>query len=190
MSADLLDLVERLREGDAQAVDQVIAAYEPYLRLVIRRHMPIRLRGRFDSADVVQSVWIHVLDGLRAGRWHFPDRRRLQAFLTTLARRRLISRCRQHYTAVTREQPGAVDLDALPAQRQARPSEAVRARELWDRMIALCPPQHRDVLHLRRRGLTLDEIARQTGLHEGSIRRILRQLARGLSLEQAPLPSE
>jgi RNA polymerase sigma-70 factor (ECF subfamily) len=54
-------------------------------------------------------------------------------------------------------------------------------------MLALCPPEHHQLLRLRQQGLTLDEIARQTGLHEGSVRRILRQLARQLTLEQAPV---
>jgi RNA polymerase sigma-70 factor (ECF subfamily) len=45
-------------------------------------------------------------------------------------------------------------------------------------MLALCPPAHHDVLRLRREGLRLEEIAARTGLHEGSVRRILRKLAR------------
>jgi RNA polymerase sigma-70 factor (ECF subfamily) len=139
--------------------------------------LPDRLRQRFDSTDVVQSVWVQVLTGLRSGAWHFPDRAHLQAFLVKVARRRLISRSRRDCPAVQREQPGATDLDALPAPREARPSEMAQAAELWERMLALCPPDHHDVLRLRRQGLPLAEIAERTGLHEGSVRRILRRLA-------------
>ncbi len=182
----LFDLLDRLREGDPEAAEQFIATYEPYLRLVVRRHLPTRLRSRFDSVDVVQSVWVHVLDGLRAGLWHFPDRLHLQAFLAQVARRRLISRCRQYNRTLAREQPGSIDLDTLPARHQNRPSEAVQAEELWERMLALCPTQHQELLRLRRQGMLLDEIALRTGLHEGSVRRILRRLARQLALDRDP----
>jgi RNA polymerase sigma-70 factor (ECF subfamily) len=61
-----------------------------------------------------------------------------------------------------------------------------QAEELWQRMLALCPPAHQQVLHLKREGLPLEEIAERTGLHVGSIRRILRTLARRLTEPQAP----
>ncbi len=57
-------------------------------------------------------------------------------------------------------------------------SEVAEAAETWRRLVALCPPEHLDILHLRRDGLMLDEIAARTGLHEGSVRRVLRRLAR------------
>jgi RNA polymerase sigma-70 factor (ECF subfamily) len=187
MSESLEELLERLGQGDESAAAQLIATYEPFLRLVVRRYLPDRARAKFDSLDVVQSVWVHVLDGLRSGAWQFPDRAHLKAFLVSVARRRLISRCRHHHRALEREQRGLTDLDALPARPQPRPSEVVQADELWERMLALCPATHHELLRLRRQGLPLDEIARRTGLHEGSVRRILRRLARQLTLDQEPL---
>jgi RNA polymerase sigma-70 factor (ECF subfamily) len=69
------------------------------------------------------------------------------------------------------------------AAGQPRPSEVAQAGELWDRMLALCPADHHEVLRLRRSGLPLMEVAARTGMHEGSVRRILRRLARRLSVE-------
>jgi RNA polymerase sigma-70 factor (ECF subfamily) len=66
----------------------------------------------------------------------------------------------------------------------------VQAEELWDTMLDLCPPEHHPVLVLRREGLPLAEIAARTGLHEGSVRRILRRLARELALRAEPLTPE
>jgi RNA polymerase sigma-70 factor (ECF subfamily) len=45
-------------------------------------------------------------------------------------------------------------------------------------MLAQCPQGHRQILRLKRQGLPLAEIADRTGLHEGSVRRILYDLAR------------
>jgi RNA polymerase sigma-70 factor (ECF subfamily) len=133
----------------------------------------------------MQSVWVHVFGGLRAGHWQFPDEGRLRAFLLQVTRRRLVSRVRRHLSSAQRE-AGSANLDTFPAPVGPRPSEVVQADELWQRMLALCPPGHHQLLQLRKQGLTLDEIALRTGLHEGSVRRILRRLARQLTLETVP----
>jgi RNA polymerase sigma-70 factor (ECF subfamily) len=190
MSQEPLDLLlERLTRGDAAAVEQLVADYEPYLRALVRHSLPSPLRAKFDSLDVVQSVWVQVLHALREGAWEITDRERLRALLVTVARRRLVSRYRHHGTAAQREEPGGADLEGLPAPREPRPSEVVQAGELWERMLALCPPEHHEVLRLRRQGMLLADIAARTGLHEGSVRRILRQLARQLALDEEP-PAE
>jgi len=184
---DLDLLLERLARGDEAAAEQIVADYEPYLRMLVRRSLPGPLRAKFDSIDVVQSVWVHVLLALRAGAWEITDRARLRALLVTVARRRLISQYRHHRTALEREEPAGMPVEGLPESRQPRPSEVAQAGELWQRMLALCPPEHHELLRLRRQGLRLVEIAERTGMHEGSIRRILRRLARQLALEPEAL---
>jgi RNA polymerase sigma factor (sigma-70 family) len=188
MTIEPLDLLlERLGAGDVTAADQAVRDYEPYLRLVIRRYLSGHLRAKFDSADVVQSVWVHMLQALQCGAWRLTDRASLRALLVTIARRRVVSRYRHHRAALEREQSGGTDLEGLPARRQPRPSEVAQANELWERLLALCPPANHEVLHLRRQGLPLGEIATRTGMHEGSVRRVLRRLARQLALRQEPL---
>ena len=54
---------------------------------------------------------------------------------------------------------------------------------MWESLLSLCPPQHRQILHLKQQGLSLGEIATRTGLHPGSIRRILYELAGRLALK-------
>ena len=54
-------------------------------------------------------------------------------------------------------------------------------------MLALCPPAHRALLRLKRQGWPLAEIASRTGMHEGSVRRVLRRLARQLAFQLEPL---
>jgi RNA polymerase sigma-70 factor (ECF subfamily) len=49
-------------------------------------------------------------------------------------------------------------------------------------MLQSCPPAHREILWLKHQGLPLAQIAARTGLHEGSIRRILYDLARRLAV--------
>jgi RNA polymerase sigma factor (sigma-70 family) len=189
MSADTVDpLLERLSRGEPDAVAKVFRAYEPYLRRVVRRQLPGRLRAKFDSTDIVQSVWADVVRGLRGRAWHFPDAARLRAFLVKMTRNRFIDRVRHHQVALDHEEPLAgAGLQDLPGRPEPRPSEVVRGRELWQEMLALCPPAHHEVLRLRRLGVPVPEIAVRTGLHADSIHRILRTLARRLALKQAPV---
>src|SRR5262249_28653019 len=137
MNVDPLNLLLNDTSGDeVAAVEQVIADYEPYLRMLVRRSLPGPLRSKFDSIDVVQSVWIHVLRAVRAGTLPITDRAHLQALLVTVARRRLVSCYRHHRAALECEEGGGADVDVLPASCQPRPSEMVQADDLWEKMLA------------------------------------------------------
>jgi RNA polymerase sigma-70 factor (ECF subfamily) len=187
VSEESLDaLLGKLAGGDADAVEQVFRAYEPLLRNVVRRQLRPRLRAKFDSADVVQSVWADLLRGFRAGAWSFQDRERLKAFLVTATRHRLIDRARGQRLALQHEHgPDGQQTDptTVPSP-QPRPSQIAQAEDLWQRMLAECQPAQREVLELKRQGLAVAEIAQRTGLHEGSIHRILRNLLSRLAVSR------
>jgi RNA polymerase sigma factor (sigma-70 family) len=176
---DLDDLIERLNHGDLSAAERAFLAFEPYLRMAVRRRLSGPLRAKLDSTDVVQSVWADVLSLCREAGTRFTDRGHFRAFLLKATRNRLIERHRQHQRAIEKEQ----SLAELPAQespkaREPRPSEIAERNELWHQMLDHCPPAHREILFLKREGLRLSEIAQRTGMHPGSIRRILYDLAR------------
>src|SRR5947199_3342074 len=98
-------LLDKLSSGDPAAAEQVFRTYEPYLRMVVRRQLPGRLRAKFDSIDVVQSVWADVLQGFQEGGWTFTSADHLRAFLVKVTRNRFIDRLRHHQREVDREQP-------------------------------------------------------------------------------------
>lgn len=182
IESQLDDLLARFSAGDELAAAEVFRMYEPFLRLVVRRHLTSRLRVKLDSVDIVQSVWADVLTGFRAGNWTFTNAAQLRTFLAKAARNRLIDRVRQHRAATEHEQPlAAVHADLAPTFRGPRPSEQAQADELWQQMLTVCPPAYHELLRLKRQGLELTEIAERTGLHYDSVRRILRKLARELA---------
>lgn len=186
MIAEPLDnLLGKLGTGDEQAAEQVFLAYEPYLRLVVRRMLPDQLRSKFDSVDVVQSVWADVLHGFRSAGWRFSNASQLKAFLVKVTRNRFIDRYRQQRAAMDRQRFLApTDLAEVAIADDDRPSQTVMADELWQQMLALCPPAHRELLELKRQGCSLAEIAERTGLHESSVRRIIYDLARRLAVRR------
>ena len=187
MSERLDDLVARLSKGETPAADALYAELSPYLRLVVRRNLPRRLRRKFDSVDVVQSVWADFIDGLHDGRWRFDGAAQLRAFLLKSTRNRLIDRVRQFRRAVVHER--SLTAGATGDRWESpdpRPSEHAQADDLWRHLLTVCPPEHRELLRMKCDGAPLAAIAERTGLHIDSVRRALRQLARQASVELPP----
>jgi RNA polymerase sigma-70 factor (ECF subfamily) len=146
--------------------------------MVVRRQLNGSLRPKFDSADVVQSVWADLLDGFKRNGWKFKTANDLRAFLVRATMNRFIDHVRRHRSAVEHETKTDVNvLRTLPAEAWPTPSEEAQAQDVWNKMLSLCPPKHREVLVLRRQGMRSDEIAKHTGLHGASVRRILCELA-------------
>jgi RNA polymerase sigma-70 factor (ECF subfamily) len=188
MKADPIGaLLDKLSSGDPKVVEQAFLAYEPYLRMMVRRKLPGRLRAKFDSVDVVQSVWADLLEGFGTAGWRFPDATHLRAFLVKATRHRFIDRLRQQDRILEREQ--SIDnkgLEAISVAKQDRPSEVVQADEQWQQLLAICPKGFHRILRMRRQGKSLDEIAAATGFHKNSIRRILYQIAQRLAKHTSP----
>jgi RNA polymerase sigma-70 factor (ECF subfamily) len=140
------------------------------------------LRAKFDSLDVVQSVWVHVLRHFHDSGCGISSPAHLRHFLVRVACNCLTDRLRHYRTALELEQ-ALLEGDGAnaPASCQPRPSEVAQANDLWAVMLANCPPEHHEMLRLKRQGLSLAVIADRTGLHEDSVRRVLRKLARQMA---------
>ncbi len=173
----------RLNAGDEAAVERLFLVYEPYLRMVVRRRLSAGLRQKVDSADIVQSVFADVVVGVRDGGWQFHNRAQLLGLLRRIASRRLGDRYEKHRKALTHERPlGGLTSADQPRAHEPQPSQVAQGREFWERVLRACPPEHEQIVRLRLAGLRLGEIATRTGLHEGSVRRILYELARRLAI--------
>jgi RNA polymerase sigma factor (sigma-70 family) len=180
--SSLDELLELLCSGDAAAAERAFLEYEPYLREVVRRLLPQRLRAKFDSVDIVQSAWSDLLTGFRQSGWQFADTHQLRAFLVKVTRNRFIDRYRQHDRIARIEEPlGDRAFEQLASTAPTAPGSHAQAEDLWQRLLTLCPPDYQPILQMKRQGIALDTIAAQTGLHPGSIRRILRNLATQLA---------
>lgn len=182
-------LLDKLCSGDAVAAEKVFLQFEPYLRKVVRRLLPVHLRSKFDSADIVQSTWSDVLKGFRDAGWQFASVNQLRAFLVKATRNRFIDRVRQQ-KGIAQRQESMTDnaLARIPQRTQPEPGAVLQADDLWQRMQNLCLPEHRPILDLKRQGASMDEIVAKTGLHPGSVRRILRNLASQMAAENHDAP--
>jgi RNA polymerase sigma factor (sigma-70 family) len=172
-------ILVRLNSGDEGAIERMFVAFEPYMRMAIHRRISGSLRAKFDSADVVQSVWADLVDGLHKSRWSFENLDQFRAFLLKMTRNRLIDGLRKHREPLRREVALSLEnAEASPADRCPRVSENFHADELWQQMVEACPAAHYELLRLKQQGASLDEIARRTKLHKSSVRRILYDIAK------------
>ena len=64
------------------------------------RRLTPSLRTKFDSMDVVQSVWADVLGSYRAEGWQLNDRDHLRAFLARVTYNHFFQHCRRHGPAL------------------------------------------------------------------------------------------
>jgi RNA polymerase sigma factor (sigma-70 family) len=192
MSDDSLDtMLEKLTQGESAAAEQLFRNFEPFLRAMVRRRLSPPLRSKFDSVDVVQSVWAEVLAGFRERQWEFKDQAALKSFLARVTYNKFVTECRRNSTALEHERPLSPEAtEQLATSAQPRPSQVVQADELWETLMKLCPPGHRQILELKRQGLHLSEIAARVGLHEGSVRRILYDLAKRLAATREEASAE
>jgi RNA polymerase sigma factor (sigma-70 family) len=186
MSNDSLDtLLVKLSLGEDSAAERVFRDYGPILRAMVRKRLTPTLRTKFDSMDVVQSVWTDLLAAYRAKGWQFNDRDHLRAFLAKVTYNHFLIQCRRNRAAIRAERPMPDrESPTTPASPQPRPSQIVQAVELWETILGDCSEAHGEILRLKRQGLPLAEIASRTGLHEGSVRRIIYEAARRMAVEK------
>jgi RNA polymerase sigma-70 factor (ECF subfamily) len=59
-------LLEQIRAGDRQAVEQLLARHQTYLHRLVELRLDPRLRSRVDASDVVQEAHLEALNRLDA----------------------------------------------------------------------------------------------------------------------------
>jgi RNA polymerase sigma factor (sigma-70 family) len=175
--------LDAVRAGSPDAVSRLIEVYGPHIRRVVRRRLDQRLRSKFDSLDFVQMVWASFFrDPAEIGDLRQPED--LIRYLSGMARNKLISEHRRRIKTrkydVQRELPLH---DAQWERQQAQrgpptPSQVAMARERWERLLHDQPERDRQIMQLRAQGVTYVEIGRQLGIHERTVREVIRRLSR------------
>src|SRR4051794_29482712 len=125
-------LVDGLNRGDEIAIQRAYQVYQPFLRMIVRRHLSSPLRAQVDSLDIVQSIWADLVPVFRRAGCQFPDAARLRSFLVRATRNRLVDRQRKHGRDQVRERAIAhEELQGFPGLQPERPSQLVQADDLW-----------------------------------------------------------
>jgi DNA-directed RNA polymerase specialized sigma24 family protein len=190
---EFTELLQRVREGDDQAIAKLWEDYYQQLVRIAAKRMPQNLRRTGDEEDIALSAFHSFIAGIRHDR--FPDlsgRDNLWGLLITLTGRKVHAHMR-HQTRQKRgggavrgesvfldragEQTaggiGGVTGDANPADIQAELAEAcdVLLDQLED-------DQLKQIAVMRMDGFLVDEIASRLGLSKRAVERRLQLIRR------------
>ncbi|MDB5352823.1 MAG: polymerase sigma factor, sigma-70 family [Planctomycetota bacterium] len=184
-------LLAAARSGDDEATATLLRAFEADVRMMVRARLPAILRSGFDSLDFVQAVWQSVFAGAGLAE-EFANAGHFRGYLAGVARNKVFEefrrRTRTRKFDVGREEPLYLRRGHREAPRDLpapgpTPSQVVAADECLARIVAGRPPLEARVIDLRRLGLTFDEIAASTGLHERAVRRVIEAARKRMAAE-------
>jgi RNA polymerase sigma-70 factor (ECF subfamily) len=168
-SAETGALLERIRQGDSQALEALLGRHRQRLLAFVDYHLDPRVRARLDPSDVVQETQMEVVrrmdDFLRRRPMPF------HLWVRKAAYERLLRVRRDHRARAKR----SVDREAAWPDRSSlllarplldsrpSPSQALQARELAERVsraVAVLSETDREILLMRdAEELSYDEIA-------------------------------
>ena len=179
------DLLQRARECCDESARELVERYGPHILRVVRRRLNKRLRSKFDSVDFVQAVWASFF-ALPMEKYQFDRPEQLVEFLMGLARNKVVDAVRQRLATqkynIERELPihdSAVNEQLDLAARGPTASQVAIAKEEWERLQDVERTRDERILDSLGTVLNLQEIAREIGVSEKTVRRVLRRRATG-----------
>ena len=114
-AVDPLDrFIAALNSTDVGVAQAALEHYEPFLRMVVRRHLgnALSIEARHHGR---RPIDLGRLPGAASrNRWQFQNATQLRAFLARVARNRLIDHQRKHRRAIENDRP----LDSIPPAEQ------------------------------------------------------------------------
>jgi RNA polymerase sigma-70 factor (ECF subfamily) len=185
---EINDLLRQARAGSDQAAREIVDRFGPYILKVVRQRLNKQLRSQFDSIDFVQSVWGSFF-AIPPQKYQFAESEDLIAFLEQLARHKVIEEVRQRYQGqkrdVGREVPmtnqNLVKESDLAERSSPTPSQAAIAQEEWQRAIEGQASHHQHIMESFRGGQSPRQIAKELGISERTVRRVIRRLRLGFA---------
>jgi RNA polymerase sigma factor (sigma-70 family) len=175
-STEFTDLLAACRNGVPGAFDELVRRYKHHVRIAVRNRLSGALRKRFDSHDFTQDVWASFFR-VTLDRLHLPDETALIAYLSQMARWKVGKEFRHQNTkmvAIGRDMP--LDDAGEQLARVATPSAEVIARDRWEALTACLSEREKRLLEMVRDGHTHADIAREFGLSERTVQRMMARL--------------
>jgi RNA polymerase sigma-70 factor (ECF subfamily) len=172
-------LLADLRNGDEMAAEQLYKRYAHRLKALAEKKTGKDLANRFDSEDVIQSVFRCFFERARHGLYDVPTGGDLWPLLLVIALQKVRAYGTFHRAGrrnVAREQPVADADPAGLALPQTRPADSDSLLHLIaEETLNQLPPLHRQVARWRLEGYDHEEIAHKAGRSKRTIERIFQE---------------
>lgn len=175
-------LIKRWRAGDQEAARQLFDRHVEALMNLARSRISQRFASRVDAEDVVQSVFRTFFGRARAGQfdledpedvWRLLARITLHKTLRTVAHHRAAKRDPKQEVgqAASAEAPLVELLDSEPT-----PEEAAIFVDQLQHFLAQLRPEESQILEMRMKGYNNLEIAKELGISDRKIRRLMERI--------------
>ena len=154
------ELIERVKTGDAEALDRIFARYLPALRRWASGRLPRWTRDLMSTDDLVQETFIRAMKGIN--RFEMRHDGALHGYL----RQAIVNRVRDEVRRSKRS-PAHTELNDQHADRDATPLEQAigqEALERYEAALARLRTEEREAIVARvEMGLSYQEIAEALG---------------------------
>lgn len=180
-------VIERLRQGDSLAAEQLFSRFSGQLCRLVQRKLGWRYRRKLDPEDVAQSVFKSFLRMQRSSDASFDTWDALWAYLSLIAIRKCghrVDYLRAARRDVARERDATLrprhlersrtDLTAL--SRDPTPSHAAMLKEAVDRLLEPLEERDRAIAMLALQGYATTEISERVERSERTVQRVLCRL--------------
>jgi RNA polymerase sigma-70 factor (ECF subfamily) len=179
------ELLRRVRAGESDAAAELVRRYEPELRRAVRMRLTDpRLRRKFDSGDICQSVLGNFFVRVVAGRFDLPGPGHLLRLLIRMAHNKLVDHARK--PDHRKETEDTVGLNGA-AGREVNPSDAAAEAELLRAVRAELTAAESRIAELRADGREWADIAAAVNTSPDAARktlaRAIERVCRRLGLE-------
>jgi RNA polymerase sigma-70 factor, ECF subfamily len=188
---EFVALMARVRLDDSHALATLIAIYEPEIRRAAGVLLSKGLRSSLDPTDLMQSVHLELIHGLKQGTLALVSSQQLRALAVTLLRHKVIQHWRRHRCQTRHHmdlagksshtyRAAAVDL------RERDPALAAEYKDVLDHLYRQLRLEDRRLVVMRLEGYRMGEIATELGTDPVALRMRLSRLRRRLRLKKPP----
>lgn len=175
------EILDRYRQGDALAADELFARYVERLTRLARARLSPALATQTDPEDIVMSAYRSFFIGARAGRFTLARSGDLWRLLATITLRKLYRQARRHRAAGRSTAVEAPLSESELFGREPAPEEVVGVSDELESLLSQLAPLARRVVELRLQEESLARIAELTGRSERTIRRTLAEIRASLA---------
>jgi RNA polymerase sigma-70 factor (ECF subfamily) len=187
--------VKSLRDGDPTVTKEVFDQYVDRLVAMARKRISLRLAGRIDPEDIVQSVFRTFFHRAKQGQFQFSaedDICRMLARITVHKTLRQVA----HHQAGKRDAgrdagsgDESQDIVVNLLSKEPSPDEATQLLDQMEHFLAQLADDDRKILELRMQGYSTLEISKQLDITDRKIRRRM-EVIRDQALRDELLPPE
>jgi RNA polymerase sigma factor (sigma-70 family) len=175
MDSSFAELIQGLRQGNADAATRLVREFEPEIRRTIRIHLrDSPLQRQFDSMDICQSVMANFLVRATAGQFDLDNPEKVLGLLITMARNKLTDKARAQKG--TRRHPGGKQQEGSAVLRNVAdsadsPSCVLQGQELLEQIKQHLTAEEAVLLEYRAQGLEWPEIGDKLKAKPDSLRK-------------------